>query len=417
MKTILITLLTIILLNDVVVANDESSVAYFANMPFRETPYADLRGIFPISKTQAQTRKHYRFKYDVQGRVTEVAFMQGDDYMPLNISRNALTHASITKITYLDNGESRLFFDHLGEPTTSNGVYREEYRYNKLGYRTSLKFYNEADEQIESRWEIYLYEWHTDKFGTVTEQRFNKVGEPASLRRGFKFYRLKLHYDARGWLSMMENYGKDCKELTLSSQNGAQDKLEYDINGAILSWNVFNEKQQPVSGNGPNVTRGIMIPDEFGHTIRQYYLDAEGNQITNAYGWTDSTSLYDSHGNMKSRFNYNAEGKRIINPQVGYSGYRFTYDKEGKYRTSMAYYDENDKPAYHSVRGYHRLVTRRDAKGQLESHKFLDSQGNLVSRKDNCVATIMYQYGEKNEIKETIRLDANRKPVTSCQAD
>ena len=47
-------------------------IAYYAHMPFRETPFADFRGIYPITAIEARRHKHFRFVYDAGERPVEV---------------------------------------------------------------------------------------------------------------------------------------------------------------------------------------------------------------------------------------------------------------------------------------------------------------------------------------------------------
>jgi hypothetical protein len=233
-------------------------VAYYAHMPFRETPFADLRGIYPITAFEARRHKHFRFVYDAKDRPVEVSFRFGDETQNLNITRNALTFTPVIRIEYEDGRETRSFYDRFMNPTLANGAFREEYELDDDGNRLSLKFYDVEGARIESDWSVYAYEWSIDRRGTVTEKRFNSQGEPVSIRPHFPFYCLKLHYDQRGLLALMENYGKTCEELTLNNLNAAQDKLQYNTRGGFYAWNVYNAEEERSLGNGPMVARGIM---------------------------------------------------------------------------------------------------------------------------------------------------------------
>lgn len=361
----------------------------YSQMPFRETPYADIRGIFPLSESQVQGRKHYIISYDHLHRVIEVKFVLNENVVPLNINKNVVTHAPHIKIEYQGSQEIRRFYDQYGNPTLSNGVFQEVFRLDDLGQRISLHFLDQEGERVASDWGIYEYTWTTDNKGTVTEQRFDEEGEPAEIRPGFPFYCLKLHYDQRGFLAMMENYGKQCDGLTENSLNAAQDKLVYNETGFMTSWNVFNGEQERARGNGPNVATGVMEHDEYGNTTREYYLDENGIRISNAYGWFDSIATYDSHGNMTSRFNQDINGNASNIERLGYAGYRMTYDEQGRFRTSLAYFDEDDNPTQHRNRGYH-MVKHYYESGRLSRLEFLDENLSLINRTDNGIARIQY---------------------------
>ena len=54
------------------------SFKHFRHMVFRESPVEDLRGRYEISPEGARTTLHHRFRYDDQGRLTEVRRAVGD---------------------------------------------------------------------------------------------------------------------------------------------------------------------------------------------------------------------------------------------------------------------------------------------------------------------------------------------------
>jgi len=383
-------------------------------MPFRETPFADLRGIYPVSAEQSMKHKHYRIVFDAFERPIEVSFRLGDEIQDLNISRNALTFAPVTRIDYEDGKEIRTFFDRFMNPTLANGVFREVYEIDGDGNRVSLKFYDVEDSLIQSDWGIHAYEWSVDRRGTVTETRSDIDGEPVSIRPHFPFYCLKLHYDQRGLLALMENYGKSCDRLTLNDMNAAQDKLQYNASGGIYAWNVYDTQEKRSVGNGPLVARGIMERNDLGHTIREYYEDADGEIMTNAYGWTNTYARFDKFGNMIARFNHDAEGEKTNNLLLGYSGYIIDYDATGARRESLAYQNANGSPATHLTRGYHSVQTDYDSRGNRILSRFEDAAGNLIKRKDNCAAVYKYSYDARNRQTSMRLFDENMKPARHC---
>jgi hypothetical protein len=390
-------------------------VAYFTQMTFRETPFADLHGIYPIAEEQSKNHNHYRFSYDSLGRPVEVSFRLGDDIRNLNVSSNALSFAPVIRIEYGEGMEVRTFFDRFMNPTLANGAFREVYEVDEDGNRISLRFYDVEDARIESNWGIYIYEWTVNRRGTVTETRSDSHGEPVSIRPHFPFYCVKLHYDQQGLLALMENYGTTCEELTLNDLNAAQDKLQYDARGGFYAWNVYDAEEKRSVGNGPMVARGIMERDDLGHTTREYYEDVGGKVMTSSYGWTNSYASFDEHGNMVERFNHDATGKRTNNPLRGYSGYIVTYDKSGKRRTNLIYQDADGSAATHLTRGYHSVKTEYDDRGNRVRSRFEDSAGDLVNRKDFCAAVFEYEYDDRNRLVSRRLLDKELLPARHCE--
>ncbi len=393
----------------------EGGVEFFAHMPFRETAFADLRGIYSITKQRSEIYKHYRFVYDEKGRPVEVSFRMREAIIPLNISRNAVTFVPLTRIEYTEGREIRTFFDRFMNPTTSNGAFKEVFSLDGDGQRQTLYFFDADGERVASDWGIYRYEWSTDKRGTVTENRFDREGNSMPIRPHFFFYCLKLHYDQRGLLALMENYGERCERLTLNGQNGAQDKIQYNARGGAYAWNVYNENEERSVGNGPMVARGIMERDEMGHTIREYYEDTDGNLMTNAYGWTDTHATFDEFGNMISRFNHDRSGARANNPDLGYSGYVMEYDPSGVNRIKLTYFDAAGHATIHAKRGYHSAKSEYDDDGNRTRVTYLDVNGNLVNRLDNCAAMVVYTYDASNQQTSMQRLDRAGNSVPRCE--
>ena len=214
----------------------------------------------------------------------------------------------------------------------------------------------------------------------------------------------------------MENYGKTCEELTLNNMNAAQDKLQYNASGGAYAWNVYDAQEKRSVGNGPMVARGIMERDLFGHTTREYYENADGKIMTNAYGWTNTYATFDEFGNMVGRFNHDADGKRTNNPLLGYSGYTLNYDENGRHRVGLAYQNANGSPATHLIRGYHSVKTEYNDAGNRVRTRFEDSAGKPVNRKDYCAAFFEYSYDDRNRRVSMRLFDEKMKPAHHCEA-
>jgi hypothetical protein len=213
----------------------------------------------------------------------------------------------------------------------------------------------------------------------------------------------------------MENYGKSCEELTLNNMNAAQDKLQYNASGGIYAWNVYDAQENRSVGNGPMVARGIMERDGLGHTTREYYEDADGKIMTNAYGWTNTYATFDEFGNMVGRFNHDADGRRTNNPLLGYSGYVIVFDDSGKHRRSLTYQNAHGSPATHSTRGYHSVKTEYDDEGNRVRSRFEDSSGNLTPHKGFCAAVFEYSYDDSNRLVSMRLLDEKLMPARHCE--
>ncbi len=381
------------------------STAYFTALPFRETPFADLKGIHPITRDQARAKNHFRFEYDGEGRLIRVTFLLGDIPRPLNDhTDNFFFQTPRVDIAYEDGRETRRFFDEHGNPAGMRGVFREVYELDDLGYRKRLTFYNSAGERIENDWGIAEYVWTIQKNGLVIEDHFNLAGEVVPKRPNLPFMRLRLHYGPSGWLALMENYGTE-NRLVNNAMNAAQDKLEYEADGDMRVWNVYDENEQRVKGNSPGVARGIREFDSNGYVVRSYYEDENGERMRSAYGWGETENQYDSYGNLVARWSGDEFGGPGVNEQLDYHGYRLSWDRTGRNNTEIRFYGVDKKtPAIHKRMGAHGFNMAYDGNGNRTSVSYFDASDNPVARRDYGAAVIEYSYDKKARLIETRRL-------------
>ncbi len=383
-------------------------IAYFSTLPFRESPFADLKGIHRISASEAKIRNHYRFEYDEQYRPIRVTFMLGDTPRPTNQTANFFFRTTRIDISYQTNHEVRTFFDRFGNPALARGIYKEIYEIDAAGYRKRLTFENADGTKAQSEWGVAEYLWQVENDGTVIEKHLDLNGSTVVKRPNLTFYTLRLHYGPNGWLSLMENYGPKGNTLMNNTMKAAQDKLEYDANGDMRAWNVFDENEVRVRGNSPDVHRGSRDFNQHGYIERTYYEDAQGKRIKSAYGWGESTTQYDSFGNLIERWTHTPEGdKRAINPRLQYSGYIREWDKTGLMELSRQYMLANGKsPATHENIGVHKVRFEYD-NGNRTRILHYDAAGTLVPSRDFGAAIIEFKFDEKKRVIERRLLDSH----------
>ncbi|WDI30970.1 hypothetical protein PUV54_13500 [Hyphococcus flavus] len=389
------------------VREDAVFVDYFATLPFRETPFAPLSGIHRLTEADAAQRNHFRFEYDRKGRPIRVAFMLGDLVREVNDAANYYFYTPVVEISYGPSTETRIFFDKHGNRINANGdVFREQYTLDKNGYRKELTFYDHKDEPSANSWGVVRYEWSILDDGEVIEKRFDTEGNLAPLRASLPFYETRLHYGYAGWLSVMRNYGLEGK-LVLNELNAAQDMLEFNANGDIMSWNVLDVNGDLIDGNSPRIARGIMEKNEFGYDISERYENAAGERVMNAYGRTYNKTTYDEFGNYLERGNYTLDGSSLlINEQRGYAGFRYEYDPSGHNRISLELFDENKKGVANATSGFARVEYDYDQQGNMIEIRFLTTDGVLMDRNDTGLAIIQHEYDSRGRRIETRYLNA-----------
>jgi YD repeat-containing protein len=391
-----------------------SFTEYYSTLPFRESPFADLRGIHPLTAEQAAARNHFRFEYDGLGRPIRISFRLGEVLRELNHASNFFFASSRMDIEYGQGEERRRFFDRHGNPVSVQGAYRQRFELDDMGYREALHFEDAAGQSVQNDWGIARYHWRIRPDGTVIEHREDLAGEPVAMRPNLPFYELHLHYGPGGWLALMQNFGLD-GVLVDNALHAAQDKLEYEADGDMRAWNVLDRNHRPVRGNSPHVARGVGEYDRWGYDVGSRYEDEKGEPIRSAYGWGRGTVRHDRFGNMIERRTGDEHGNPGINELLGYAGYRLGWDESGLNRLSLEYFGVDGEPVVHRQRGYHVVRSSYDDRGNRIRNAYFDTAGQAVNRIDTGFASIAYRYDERNRLVETRYFDRRGAPVNHAE--
>ena len=386
-------------------------IELYSTLAFRESPWADFRGVVRLSPEAAARRNHYRFVRDRHGRLVELSFRLGAQLRAPNHTANLFFRSSMVRISYRDGLEVRRFFDRRGHPVAVAGtVFEERYELDAKGRRSALRFYDAAGEPVESGWGIASYHWRIDPDGSVVEWRKDARGHPVAIRPRFDFGVLRLHYDARGDIALMQNLSRD-GGLRENGTGVAQDRLAFDRRGRFLGWNVLDARGRPRRGNGPNVARGIVTPDRWGYEAAVRFEGEAGEPIRNAYGWGGSRTVYDDFGNWRARSFYDEQGRPLKIAHLGYHRYVFEWDASGLLNLGMRYLDTEGRPVPHLERGYAEIEYRHDERGNTTAILFLDTAGRPVARTDTGVAQIERRYDSTDRLVEERCFDADGRRV------
>lgn len=379
-------------------AQEAYRTEYFSTVPFRETPFADMIGINPLSQEEASGRNHYRFEYDRAGRLIKAGFYLGDQLRDLNHTANHFFLSPQIRFSYESGQEKRRYFDKHGNAITVRGdVFEEVYDLDEQGRRVRLRFKNEKGAWIQNAWNIAEYKWDIRPDGRVFEERFNEKEEMVSIRPGFHFYRIRFHYDHRGMLALMQNIDEH-GNLVENDSGAAQDKIEYDERGNVIAWNVLDKHDQLTRGNSPDVARGVMTYDEHGYEIGIRHEDEKGKLIINAYGFCMSKTEFDRFGNMKARTFLGVDKKAEPHQVAGYTHLEMKWSKDGLNRLSLSYFDKRRKPIQHQTRGYAQVRQEYDNRNNMTSMEYLDEKGKPVKRKDNGISQVKFSYDGKGKL-------------------
>ncbi|MBD8524253.1 hypothetical protein [Pseudomarimonas arenosa] len=313
------------------------TVELYRHLVFRESPYAPIRGIHPLTKHAAQQAAHYRFVYDDQGRLTEVSHRLGDRIIGHNGNwDNFIWFAPKVRIEYSANQEIHHYYSIDDTPAAAHGkVLKAAYQLGAGGQRTALQFFDAEGQPVESEWGIQRYQWQSDSQGRIIEQRFNLANEQVRIRPEFEFFEVRLTYDRDGLLSFMHHYGKDGQPTNNSSGAGI-DRIVYDLNGNFVRWQVYDKDGNAVEGNEPMVHQGEDLYDGLGNKIGLRGFDRHGKRIAFSDGSYEIRTVYDRFGNQ-SEF-------RILAEDGSLAGHlRHEYSADGLQRQWIKSFDQEGR--------------------------------------------------------------------------
>ena len=280
-------------------AQEKTTEAYYWSMPFRESPYIQIKGVNPMSAEQAKSTNHYRLVYDESNRLVEYSFRVGDQLKDPShhwYTEPGFIMAPKTIITWQGNKEIRAYYNAAGKRISVGSVWEEIVQYNNKGQRVFLVYNNEEGQPAENHNGVYHYLWsHHDK-NSVVESRFNADGKPVATRDRFEYLTVRLNYNDEGWLSLIEHLDPDGFKLKPDSSGAAQNKFTYDPCGNFIEWRVMD-----VNGNTVIGTTGVAFENQFydvkGRLVNAKFFDAEGEQIALPWGPYSRKQVYDEFGN------------------------------------------------------------------------------------------------------------------------
>ena len=213
------------------------STKYFRQLAYNHvSPHVSIKGTHEVDAKTAEGISHYVFKYDKQDRLIEIT-----NYHFQNERKHPLTHIGVhkMKIEYKENKEVRIFYDKLGRRMANlRKVYKEEYTYDKEGFKTALAFFDLENKPMESSWKIATYKWKKKK-NWVIENRFNLAKEATPVAPYFEFNTTAIEYDSKGFPKAHYNLNEDM-EVANSSFGVASYKDIYDDKGNHIKWSYYD---------------------------------------------------------------------------------------------------------------------------------------------------------------------------------
>ncbi|MCG8577234.1 MAG: hypothetical protein MI810_20290 [Flavobacteriales bacterium] len=377
--------------------NKTQHVFYYSTVEFVETPLSKIKGSVPLSKLDAMNRNHYRFVYNDKNQLLSISFFNGETPKKPNHTANLFTLSHRMEFEYDDQIETVEFYNNKGDATKVLGnCSKFIYTHDDLGFRNSLYFLDQEGQRVVNSWGIYVYEWEYLDDGSVIEERYDDLNNKVAIRPGFEFYRLRLCFNPSGHIALMQNIDEN-GNLIENNSGASQDQITTNAMGHFIEWNVLNNDHQLEKGNGPDVAIGRQTFNTYGYETSLEHLDENEQNIASNYGVCKSVTFFDQFGNIKERAFYNESGSPDLHINAKYHKLIIEWDRRGNRRTSLKYYNIEDKPCEHSDRGYHEVRYEYDVNGRLSKISYLSKDGKLINRKDNgrAYSVLFYDEGSK----------------------
>ena len=321
--------------------NLHSGVEYYRNLQFSETPYDLEKGTHPLTADQAKTINSYKFTYDNSGRLLSVEFVRNDVLLGYSSMQGA---AKIT-YDYVDNKQTRHYFNKDNEPIESGGVFAAEYTLDANGNRTGLMFLGKDGSMIENRNKIHSYNWSILPDGMVKELRYNLADTEVVMNPFCPFYELRFTYNDKGYATKMANYKADTL-YNCTAENCGDIGVSYftftpNENGDVEKFEVFN-----VFGQMSNLYWGwskrISKFDENGYVVETSVFDQD-NEYVGGKLVPLELNVYDSHGALVEVKNMDKDRNVINDPENGVAITEYKYDESGN-RTETLTFDKDRVP-------------------------------------------------------------------------
>lgn len=389
-------------------ASAASTVEYYATLSFWESPVQALRPESPISVAEAKTRNHFRVLRDEQGRITEFSYRLGDEIRDMEgFFGNLYLNAPLTRIRYEADTETHTFFNRFGFPIEAAGRSKAVYQLDRFGRYKSLRYENAKGEPAANSWGVREYRWEYPGDGSVIEDRVDAKGASMVHRGGFEFMRIRMVFDPRGHLSLMQNI--DAAGNLLNSKSGAaQYRYFYDSLERFIRWEVYDAAGRPALG--PTKTAG----EEnryVGNDLKSItFFGTQGEPVLHDSGAARWLLQHDRFGNT-TQVSYTGLKSELVRSSYGVGQTRYHYSVDGRFLTSTSFHDIDGKPVADPEWGFAKTRITRDARGLMRKLEYLDVEGTPVNRRDTGAAYLTYEYDAQGVRTATRHFDVEGRPI------
>ncbi len=283
------------------------STKYFRQLKYNHvSPFIEIVGTHPIDSNTASKTSHYIFKYDTNGRISEII---NNHYHTEKVHPLASVGAYKVVFTYQNDKEIRTFYNPNNiRITNDRDVYKEVYLVDKTNVKKQLNFYDLDDNPMESNWKITEYQWQqTRKY--IVEKRFNLQRELVDISPYFPFGITGIVLDKNGAPKGHYNLNEILK-VTENKHGVASYQDTYDNIGNHIKYTYHNKKDKLII-NQWGYAVGEKVYDKLGNNIKLKLYDTD-NKIL------ESENIYSNASIKLSRTASKEDSLDIKKKSLGY---------------------------------------------------------------------------------------------------
>lgn len=330
---------------------------YFTQLAGIISPYLSYQGRGELSQAQAQGLKHYRFSYDTQGRIKEIAFFDQD-------KPNAQAYFGAHKVVYHYATDTliRSYFGVGGGKSTfwrhyylGDNLHQELFLLDQAGKKKSLVLLDSLGHQVATGLGSYRFEFETLNDSQFVQRQFTQAGSAKVLTGYFPFPTSLITKDKRGYLYSITNLDESGKPAIQPEAGYAKVIFDFDEYGNELGWSFHDTSGKPAN------------------RLAAHDMDHGFAQVRYDFTWKDhSLGLY--HAFVERYFA--ADGNAVPN-NLGIHQIQYYFTETSEIQ-SMAYYGLRDSAVMHPSYGFHRIEYAYDSLGIRTGTQRFDARGNVL---------------------------------------
>jgi hypothetical protein len=319
-----------------------------------------------------------RMTYDAHGRQTSDRYFDANDKETRDTK--GYLHGWDAKYDSKGNRVLESYVDINGRPFNIKlGFATLRRTHDALGRITSQRFFDDAGNETTDRKDgCHGFDAKYDSSGNCTLMTYvDTDDEPFNIKDGYATIRAA--YDSLGRKKSLRLFDDAGSETTDKTDGCHGWDAEYDALG-----NRIVMRYVDIKGNRSDIKDGYatiqQTYDTLGRTKSLRLFDDAENETTNktdgSHGWDLE---YDTKGNRTVESYVDINNKPFVTMK-GYAKLKFTYDDLGR-RRSEKFFGANDEPTTDNSDGSHGWVVDYDAKGNVISRSFVDTNDGPFDNK------------------------------------